>query len=147
MAIEPDRFMSNGEPLGPAGLFEFLRRYETHHKPQPRAVFWTFATGDKTNPFISHIWFENGSDDVLQRVSFGSFDFATVDEQIRHGTAKPLSYDNVMPKEAIKFDTRDALYDSDYIIDRDILIERAGQPPLMLLTKLAKGGTAEQVLL
>lgn len=147
MTFKPDRFISNVQPPQAGGMAGFLRKYETHHKSEARPLLWTFTTADQDDNFLTHVWLNNGTAETLKRVTIGTSTFTTVDEASFSASKCPTTYDDVLPNEAVRIDTRHDVYDSDYVVSTELLIERAGQKPLALRTKAGKGGSAGEVLL
>lgn len=118
----------------------FMRRFETHHKPVGRPLLWTFATSDSEDNFRSHIWLQNGLDQQLERITVENASMITVDANTFGSGADAVVYEHVLPGEAVYLDTYHLIYDSDYVLSTDILIERIKEPPLKLRLGPKKGG-------
>lgn len=147
MPVIPDRFVSDARPPEVGGMGGFLRRFETHHKTEARPLIWTFGTTDADDDFLTHVWLHNGTEDVLERVTVGNGAFATVDGESCSGSSTAVVYHDVAPGEAVRLDTQHVIYDSDYVIGIEILIERMGKSPITLRTRSGKGGSVGDVLL
>ncbi|MCE6949933.1 hypothetical protein LAZ29_03210 [Cereibacter sphaeroides] len=137
MATNPDRFLSHAAPPEEGG---FWRRFETHHKPKGRPLLWTFETRDAEDEYLTHVWLQNGLEQTLDRVIIRNAAMITVDDVASGSASGALIYEVVLPGEAVRLDTRNIMYDSDYMLSTDILVERQGEPPLKLRLGPAKGG-------
>lgn len=147
MTFIPGRYISNALSPDEQPKQGLLHLLDLPRKPMPRALLWTFSTPDPVDDFINHIWLQNGTGDLITRVSVGNVAFTTVDDDCCVGSPTATVYEEVLPGEAIRIDTRHIMYDSDYVIGVDLLIELPGQKPMPLSTGAAKGGSVGGILL
>ncbi|MFC6637399.1 hypothetical protein [Sulfitobacter sediminilitoris] len=94
---------------------EMKRRFPDKIADSDRIFYLTSWGGED---YENDIWFVNNSDETLDYVRPSSGGFATSDDDIIPMPQGPdsVEYREVKPGEAVKIDTYDIIYDSDFII-------------------------------
>lgn len=105
-------------------------------------IFWTAVSGNS-------LYFVNNSTEILDCVKVKTGGFQTCDEDIVMINTDEYSYKyhSVVPLESVKIDEYDVYLDSDFIIQRRIIVKSTIYGDLELLTKPEKGGISSCVLM
>ncbi|PHR59899.1 MAG: hypothetical protein COA47_08955 [Robiginitomaculum sp.] len=98
------------------------------------------------------IWFVNNSDETLLEVSNSSGGFAggtdgDVEDIVTMSTPKPTVYKDVKPKEAVRIDTYNEIFDGDFYIEFGAEITSPSFGKKHLKGELLKGGDPNATLL
>jgi len=99
-------------------------------------------------PSTSYLYFVNESDEILKKVSTSSGGFITIDEE----SAVPvegenLTYENVLPNEAVFIESYDNFYDLDYLLGVTLYIQSDKLGKLRIRSIADKGGVKPQALI
>lgn len=88
----------------------------------------------------------NGSEHVLDLVSFSSAAAITVDDAAHGSGSDKRCYRQVQPGQAVKVDEYDNFYDLDYLISIEIEVIAPGLGTLCFKPSPVKGGLKSQLL-
>ena len=94
---------------------EMKRRFPTEIADSEKILYLTCWGGQE---YENDIWFVNNSDETLDYVRPSSGGFATSDDDVIPMTQSrdSVEYRDVKPGEAVKIDTYNIVYDSDFVI-------------------------------
>jgi hypothetical protein len=85
---------------------------------------WFVTNGELGKDMVYDIFFVNKSDEVLTIVESGGGGFQTIDDDAVMSVGGPkFRYENVLPGEAVKIETYDIVYDSDFLLQLTVTIK------------------------
>ena len=96
----------------------------------------------------SNLYFVNESDEILDTVSISSGGFFTIDSETPVSVGgNDLTYENVLPNEAVLIESYDNFYDLDYVLGVTLYIQSDKLGKLRIRAIPDKGGVKPQALL
>lgn len=99
-------------------------------------------------PSKSNLYFVNESDEILKKVSTSSGGFFTIDDEHPVSVGgKDLTYENVLPNEAVFIESYDNFYDLDYLLGLTLYIQSDKLEKLRIRAIPDKGGVKPQALI
>ncbi len=99
-------------------------------------------------PSKSYLYFVNESDEILKKVSTSSGGFFTIDSETPVSVGgDDVTYDNVLPNEAVLVEQYDNFYDLDYVLGLTLYIQSDALGKLRIRAVADKGGVKPQALL
>jgi len=96
----------------------------------------------------SYLYFVNESDEILTKVLTSSGGFITIDDECSVPVeGDDVTYDNVLPNEAVLVESYDNFYDLDYLLGSTLYIQSDKLGKLRIRAIADKGGPKSQVLI
>ena len=111
-----------------------------YRKPETRIpLFYVTRDGDD-------VYFVNNSTETLNSVTSNSGGLQTLDDESMPVGGPTYSYKDVKPREAVKVENYDPIYDSDYLLQLEVEISSISQG-FKIFRVIEKGGVRQTVLL
>ena len=113
-------------------------------KPEPRKPKYWLARVDY------ELYFVNDSHEILDMVSGSYGGFQTCADDVNSMSSEPGNYPiyrNVMPREAVKIDEFDPIFDSDFLIQEQVSVTTSNGERTTYISPVSKGSIGETVLL
>ena len=119
----------------------------TYKKETRTPTFLLFTKGSEQKGTMQELYFLNCSDETLDWVSSCAGGFQTCDDDVATADSNGYQYENVEPGEAVLIDYYDMIYDSDYLLQPQVMLSSPKLGQVKFLASPEKGGYKDAVLL